>query len=411
MLELVRDETVARVAVVSGLAIAYMAISTGLLGFNKYLMHVDRFPFAIFLGLLHMSASFGFNAVLFWLSPKFFPSLSDPEQNVSIDSGLVLNVLLPIAGCFAAQLVLSNVAFMHSSIAFLQMMKESNVVVVYLISLALALEKFDRRRATVLVFILGATALTIHGEARLSHTGLTLQGVSVLCESMKLTLQSYTLSASGRRLDALTYVMLLAPLVFLVLSVSAAVLGVCWPSRPVALMLPSWQDIVEYRSLLVANGCLAFAMNISHALFIKNSSAITFILTGIILKDVMIVIVGSVIMGNSLTFQQAFGFALQLVGILAWSLMKLFPEWNADVNSKAGWEVLQTREEDDSSWDPPALKKLSKSSSNSTIAPMDDDETTPHSVDSSIASRGSFGGGWGRNPSLDNSPPLHLRPL
>ena len=55
--------------------------------------------------------------------------------------------------------------------------------------------------------------------------------------------------------------------------------------RSEALSFPPWHRVVEYRWLLCANGCLAFAMNVVHALFIKSSSAITFILTGVLMKD------------------------------------------------------------------------------------------------------------------------------
>mmetsp|Transcript_12928 Transcript_12928/g.40801 ORF Transcript_12928/g.40801 Transcript_12928/m.40801 type:complete len:217 (-) Transcript_12928:1054-1704(-) len=119
------------------LVVAYMAISTGLITFNKYLLHEGRFPYVIFIGMLHMSCSLLCNLVLYWMCPSLFPSLTDPEQQVRVDRPLILQVLLPIAGCFGAQLVLSNMAFMHSSLAFLQMMKQSNVVLVYLFSLAL----------------------------------------------------------------------------------------------------------------------------------------------------------------------------------------------------------------------------------------------------------------------------------
>merc|ERR1719277_2253646 len=110
------------------------------------------------------------------------------------------------------------------------MMKQSNVVLVFLFSLPLALEHFTWPRACVLLFIVGATGLTIHGDMHFSATGFTIQGCSMLCESLKLTLQSYSLSGEGRRLDALTYVLLVAPLV---LTALFAFLGVIW-------MLPDW---------------------------------------------------------------------------------------------------------------------------------------------------------------------------
>jgi hypothetical protein len=280
---------------------------------------------------------------------------------VDIDQGLVLRILLPIACCFGAQLVLSNVALVHSSVAFLQMMKQSNVVLVYLFSLTLALEEFSWRRVAVLVFIVLATALTIRGEVRFSAFGCTIQGVSMLCESMKLTLQSYSLSSTGRRLDALTYVMLVSPLVFLVLSCLSLFIFIALPSTPEALSLPQWPVLRSHFWLLLGNALLAFCMNVVHALFMKNSSAITFILTGVLLKDILIVLAGSVLLGDPISSMQVWGFGMQLVGILMWSLMKASPSLATDMcfsqccrhadtprSLQAGdqWEELQTDSHD-----------------------------------------------------------------
>jgi hypothetical protein len=353
-----------------------------------------------------MTCSFGFNFVLFRLCPSLYPSLTDSMQRVAIDRNLVLRVLLPISGCFAAQLVLSNVAFLHSSVAFLQMMKQSNVVLVYLFSLSLSLETFNLKRAFVLLFIVGATALTIHGELNFSLTGFIVQAASMVCEGMKLTLQSYSLSATGRRLDALTYVMLVAPMVLGVLSVFLVVLNLFWPGHPASLSLPPWSVIFEQRWLLLANGCLAFAMNISHALFIKNSSAITFILTGVVMKDVVIVVAASIILGELLSPMQIAGFAMQLVGILLWSLMKAVPQLNvhmvAPVPLRPGqeWEVLSSdtcselspmeAAQADLAQNPlnmssciSGISTLSQVSSESTMVPLDDEESQASSGRSS----------------------------
>jgi len=348
-----------RISFVACLALVYMVVSSGLITFNKYLMDESRCPFALFVALLHMSSCFCCNTALFKLRPDLYPSLTDEVLKVDIDQGLVLRILLPIACCFGAQLVLSNVALVHSSVAFLQMMKQSNVVLVYLFSLTLALEDFSWRRVAVLVFIVLATALTIRGEVRFSAFGCTIQGVSMLCESMKLTLQSYSLSSTGRRLDALTYVMLVSPLVFLVLSCLSLFIFIALPSPPEALSLPAWPVLRSHFWLLLGNALLAFCMNVVHALFMKNSSAITFILTGVLLKDILIVLAGSILLGDPISSMQIWGFGMQLVGILMWSLMKASPTLATDLcfaacpaatprSLQAGdqWEELQTDSQD-----------------------------------------------------------------
>jgi hypothetical protein len=378
----IENTVVRNVAFVALLALCYMAISSGLITFNKFLMHDGRFPYAISLGLLHMACSFTFNCILFFLCPSLYPSLTDTRQRVEINRELVARILLPIATCFAAQLVLSNIAYLHSSVAFLQMMKQSNVVLVYFFSLALSLEQFCAKRSAVLLFIVGATALTVNGEIHFSYFGFTVQGASMLCEGLKLTLQSYSLSAAGRRLDALTYVMLISPMVLTVLCVIALSLQVAWPNAPEALQLPPWHVVMEFKWLLVGNGMLAFAMNVSHALFIKNSSAITFILTGVVLKDVVIVTVASVILQEMLSVPQVVGFVMQLAGIFLWSMMKAVPQLSPLVAEKRESTHLEAADSEGSDNSRSSGHRsnsgdgnLSKAGSESTMAPLDDEES------------------------------------
>merc|ERR1719382_456343 len=96
-------------------------------------------------------------------------------------------------------------------------MKEGNLVLVYMLSLVFALERFSGRSVTVLCMVLAATTLTVHGEMHFSIVGFTMQATSQFCESLKIVLQALLLSQAGRKLDALSYVLLVMPFCFLFL--------------------------------------------------------------------------------------------------------------------------------------------------------------------------------------------------
>merc|ERR1719247_2270595 len=137
----------AQLTLVSMFGVGYVICSAGLIAYNKYLMNHDRFPFAICLVFIHAAFCSLCAGVLYLVKPSLFPSLSDPARKVPIDSSLILRGALPIAILFSAQLVLTNTAYLHSSVAFLQMMKEANLVLVYVLSLMASLEKFSWRSA------------------------------------------------------------------------------------------------------------------------------------------------------------------------------------------------------------------------------------------------------------------------
>jgi len=310
------------VLVVGCLGLVYIGTSTALIAYNKYLINADRFPFSVTLVLIHAVFSSCLSAVVFLLKPSLFPSLTDPERKVDVDRGLILKGALPIAFFFAGQLVLSNTAYLHSSVAFLQMMKESNLVLVYIFSLAAALERFNWRNAWLLMAVLAATTMTIHGELHFSFTGFMFQGTSQLFESIKIVLQAMLLSSHGRKLDALTYVLLVMPLCAMILGAGLLVLIYVWPSMH--LMTPTMADLFIWWPHLLANGFVAFALNVVVALFVKHSSAVSFILAGIT-KDAMIVLSGVAFLSEVISIMQGVGFALQLAFILVYTLMKTFP--------------------------------------------------------------------------------------
>mmetsp|Transcript_54433 Transcript_54433/g.95510 ORF Transcript_54433/g.95510 Transcript_54433/m.95510 type:complete len:369 (-) Transcript_54433:104-1210(-) len=301
----------------------YVCISAGMIAFNKYLMNEKRFPYAVPLVLLHSAFSSVIALIMLWVKPSLFPSLTDPLKKVPVDRDLMLRGAVPIAFLFSVQLVLSNTAYLHSSTAFLQMMKEANLVLVYAFSLVVALETFSWTKGKVLFAIMVATFFTIHGELHFSMLGFIIQGTGQLFESLKIVFQGYVLSNSGRKLDALSYVLLVMPLCFLFLGGMFFFLVVVHPLE--MLKTPHWNDIVTWWPVLLANCCVAFLLNITIALFIKYSSPIGFILAGI-LKDVCIVVAGATMLGELVSRQQAFGFVLQLGFISVWSLMKLFPD-------------------------------------------------------------------------------------
>lgn len=309
-------------AVMLFLGAMYIATSSCLIAFNKYLMHEDRFPYAVTLVMLHMMFAATMSWTLYFARPSMFPSMTDPDRKVTIDANLMFSRLLPIAVLFTGQLCLSNHAYLHSSVAFLQMMKEANLVLVYVLSLFVMLESFKWRSVAILCFIIGATSMTIVGEVNFSWTGFFVQGSSQLFETAKIVLQALVLSEAGRKLDAMSYVLLVTPLCACVLLCVQVVLYFTFPHLSFA---GAWPHFEAWWMYLIPNALLAFSVNVVIAFFIKNSSAVAFILAGIV-KDVMIVSVGTVVFHEHVAMIQVIGFGLQLIGILVWSLTKTFPD-------------------------------------------------------------------------------------
>merc|ERR1719446_1975733 len=92
-----------------------------------------------------------------------------------------------------------------------------------------------------------------------------------------------------------------------------------------SLQLPQMSDLVAWWPVLAANATIAFVLNLSIALFMKHSSAVGFIMAGIV-KDAAIVLVGATALREPISKLQTLGFLAQLGLIWVWSLMKIYPD-------------------------------------------------------------------------------------
>lgn len=293
-----------------GLCTLYISVSAGLIEFNKHLMHKDRFPFALALTTFHMSMTFFFCNVLYWVRPSLYPAMAKTEGHRL----RLLRWFVPLGCLFAIGLVCSNKAYLYCNVAFLQFMKESNVALVFGLGSLLGLQQCTRTRLFVIAWILFGAGYAVHGEVNFLWIGFVIQLLSQFGECGKAVLGEWIMSGSSLKLDPLTYTMFMSPICLSVLLVGTVL---TW-QHEILVQFQEWWPV------LIPNACLAFTLNIVVAVLIKECSAITFILSGLV-KDMFIVLASTFFFGELVVRQQMVGFALCLGGIFFWSLMRIDP--------------------------------------------------------------------------------------
>eukprot|EP00929_Paragymnodinium_shiwhaense_P027078 TRINITY_DN15975_c0_g2_i5.p1 TRINITY_DN15975_c0_g2~~TRINITY_DN15975_c0_g2_i5.p1 ORF type:complete len:555 (+),score=131.93 TRINITY_DN15975_c0_g2_i5:254-1918(+) len=326
------DEAVVKKEVLkeNGLTAFYGALvitfSIALIHVNKWIMKEEHFPFAEALVFMHMIFCSSVGSLLLVVTPSLFPALTDPTQKVDLTFSYFLKSCLPIAMCFAASLVLSNVAYTYLSVAFIQMIKESNIVWVYVFSLFVGREVIGWGQVQIVVLAICGMCMTIHGEMNFSAFGFFAQASAILFESTRVMLQAAILSGGGRKLDPLSYVMIVSPISAVIIG---ATMGITchFPADAVngSFALPMFAKTLEFAPYLLASACLAFALNVSIALLIKRTSPMSYIMCQLV-KDVGAVAIGVTFMKEEVSHMQAVGFAVQLMAVMAWSGLKNYPE-------------------------------------------------------------------------------------
>eukprot|EP00929_Paragymnodinium_shiwhaense_P085418 TRINITY_DN45821_c0_g1_i1.p1 TRINITY_DN45821_c0_g1~~TRINITY_DN45821_c0_g1_i1.p1 ORF type:complete len:437 (-),score=97.52 TRINITY_DN45821_c0_g1_i1:72-1382(-) len=298
------------VAAVRGAALGllYIILSAVMIETNRWLMQPGRFPYPFMLTMNHMCCSFVLANLLRAVKPSFFPSLEGLKVTPSF-----LWRFVPIGLPFAASLVCSNWAYKYLSVSFLQIMKQSNIVTIYVLSVIAGLEALRRCNVILLAAILFGASLGVKGELHFVLIGFILQCISSLCEAGKVIMQSLLMSGQAK-LDPLTMVLFMAPACFIANIVPLYVIE----GREMHNILSAFGAMWP---MLLGNACLAFCLNVTVAQCIKQLSAVGYLLCGIV-KDTAIIVTSTWLLGESLTLQQQVGFSLALTGVAMYSLYK-----------------------------------------------------------------------------------------
>eukprot|EP00413_Alexandrium_margalefii_P002290 CAMPEP_0204520310 /NCGR_PEP_ID=MMETSP0661-20131031/5194_1 /ASSEMBLY_ACC=CAM_ASM_000606 /TAXON_ID=109239 /ORGANISM="Alexandrium margalefi, Strain AMGDE01CS-322" /LENGTH=374 /DNA_ID=CAMNT_0051525861 /DNA_START=54 /DNA_END=1174 /DNA_ORIENTATION=+ len=292
-----------------GVCLVYIAVSTSLIRFNKMLMRDDHFPHALALSSIHTLITTFSCGSLYLATPWMLPAMEGTKgQRLGL-----MKWFVPIGLLFAVTLFGSNQAYRYCNVTFLQFMKEANVLIVFTISCLVGLQRCTRVRAFIIAWILTSASVSVSGEMHFAMMGFSCQLVSQLAECTRNVMGEQLLS--GRKFDALTYNLFLAPICFVVL---ATALAFNWSPKILA-------DFVDWWPILTMNGFLAVALNILVAAVIKECSAVGFVLCGLC-KDIVIVVVSSTAFHEEVTSKQSGAFVVTLAGIFFWSLLRVNPQ-------------------------------------------------------------------------------------
>lgn len=298
-----------------------MFLSISLIQINQHLMKEDHFPYPFALVIAHCVFCSLFALILLRFQPQMFPALTDPDLKVELSAKYMTTAILPIAVCFAVSLVGSNLAYRYCTVAFLQMVKEANIISIYVMALMAGIDTFSWTQASILLVMLTATWSCVEGELNFSLFGFLTQMISSLCECAKTIFQALVLSGKGQKLDPLSSVLVVMPvcglILFAVLLFNSFVLGSGFAA------VPSVEEVYLWHRLLMCSTLNAFALNVTVAMFLKYLGPVIYILFGNI-KDVLVVCMATYIIRETVSLWQVIGFTTQVACVFSWTSYKQY---------------------------------------------------------------------------------------
>ncbi|KAL6526454.1 hypothetical protein OROGR_015544 [Orobanche gracilis] len=275
----------------------YITLSSGVILYNKWVLSPKyfNFPFPITLTMMHMGFS---GAVAFFLI-----RVIKVVSPVNMTLGIYATCVVPISAFFASSLWFGNTAYLHISVAFIQMLKALMPVATFVVAVLCGTDKlrWNVFLNTVLVSI--GVVVSSYGEIHFNVIGTVYQVTGIFAEALRLVLTQVLLQKKGLTLNPITSLYYIAP---------------C--SKPARMEASQIQFNFW---IFLSNAICALLLNLSIFLVIGRTGAVTVRVAGV-LKDWVLIALSTVVFPEStITGLNIIGYAIALCGVVLYNYLKV----------------------------------------------------------------------------------------
>ncbi|KAI1854150.1 hypothetical protein JX265_000553 [Neoarthrinium moseri] len=284
----------------------WIAMSSSVILFNKWVLAAAHFDFPLFLTTWHMVFATGMTQLM-----ARFSTTLDSRKKVPMDTATYMRAIVPIGIMFSLSLILGNLAYLYLSVSFIQMLKATNAAATLIATWAFGMAAPNMKVLFNVLIIVVGVAIASFGELKFEMFGFLVQIAGIVAEAMRLVMVQRLLSGSEFKMDPLVSVYYYAP-------ACAVINGVF--TLFVEGSRITMNDIYTLGIFtLIANAFIAFCLNVSVVLLIGKTSAVVLTMAGV-LKDILLVVASMVIFGDPVTGQQYFGYGIALAGLTYYKL-------------------------------------------------------------------------------------------
>ncbi|KAG8933236.1 hypothetical protein FRC01_010225 [Tulasnella sp. 417] len=277
----------------------WIVLSSTVIIYNNYLYNTLGFEFPVFLVTWHLAFAAIGTRVL-----QRTTNLLDGAKDIHMSKDMFLRSILPIGLLFSGSLILSNKAYLHLTVSFIQMLKAFNPVAILLISFVFRIQEPNRRLLAIVCMISGGVSLASYGELRFDTFGFIIQALAVCFEASRLVMIQVLLH--GMKMDPLVSLHYYAPVCALIN----------------LLVLPFTEGWAPFEHLyrigpviLISNAAVAFLLNVAAVFLISAGSGLVLTLAGVF-KDILLISGSVLIFGAEVAPLQVFGYSVALGGLI-----------------------------------------------------------------------------------------------
>ena len=237
-----------------------------------------------------------------------------------------VNRVIPIGALYAASLWLSNSAYLHLSVSFIQMTKALMPGLVYVCGVAFGMEKLTRVTSFNMFIIAIGVAIAAYGEINFVYIGVVEQLSALVFEALRLMLVQVLITRQGYAMNPIQSLYYVSP-------ACAACLALPFIAVELPEILADVHLEIDYGMLLL-NALTAFALNLAVFLLIGKTSALTMNIAGVI-KDWMLIFASQHMFGNTVTFLNYLGYVIAFLAVGMYNYNKLKAAKRKEAAAKA----------------------------------------------------------------------------
>ena len=237
-----------------------------------------------------------------------------------------VNRVIPIGALYAASLWLSNSAYLHLSVSFIQMTKALMPGLVYVCGVAFGMEKLTRVTSFNMFIIAIGVAIAAYGEINFVYIGGVEQLSALVFEALRLMLVQVLITRQGYAMNPIQSLYYVSP-------ACAACLALPFAAVELPEILADVHLEIDYGMLLL-NALTAFALNLAVFLLIGKTSALTMNIAGVI-KDWMLIFASQHMFGNEVTFLNYLGYVIAFLAVGMYNYNKLKAAKRKEAAAKA----------------------------------------------------------------------------
>lgn len=245
-------------------------------------------------------------------------------------------LVLPNGAITGLDIGLSNKSLAFITMSFYTMCKSTTPIFLLLFAFIWGLEKPSWSLVGVVCVIVTGLLLLVKGETKFDLTGFSLVMTAACMSGLRFTLTQVLLhgrSAHGQSpfggplevLEALTPVMAATSLL---LSLAFERL---WDVLPGSPFFDGWQHCMVTAGIVFLGAVIAFLMVWAEYEVIKQTSALTFMVAGII-KEIVTIVAAVAIFGDKFGWLNGLGMAIAISGVGLFNLYKLRQLRQADIS-------------------------------------------------------------------------------